>query len=70
MVYASWNGATNVAAWRVAAGAKRDDLRPVGIARRHMFETVIQLSPGHRYASVTALDRAGKSLKRSPTIRL
>ncbi len=70
MVYASWNGATNVAAWRVAAGSERDDLRPVGIARRHAFETVIQLSPGHRYASVTALDRSGKSLKRSPTVRL
>jgi hypothetical protein len=70
MVYASWNGATDVAAWRVAAGSERDHLRPVGIARRHMFETVIQLSPGHRYASVTAVDRAGKPLKRSPTIRL
>jgi Arylsulfotransferase (ASST) len=70
MVYASWNGATNVAAWRVAAGSSRNDLRPVGIARHHAFETVIQLSPGHRYASLTALDRSGKPLKRSPTIRL
>jgi hypothetical protein len=70
LVYASWNGATNVAAWRVAAGSKRDDLRPVGIARRHAFETVIQLLPGYRYASVTALDRSGRPLRRSPTVRL
>jgi len=70
MVYASWNGATDIAAWRVAAGSRHDDLRPVGIARRHAFETVIQLSAGHRYASVTAVDRSGKSLKRSPTIQL
>lgn len=70
VVYASWNGATNVAAWRVAAGPERGDVRPVGIARRHAFETAIQLDPGHRYASVTALDRRGRSLNRSPVVRL
>jgi Arylsulfotransferase (ASST) len=70
MVYASWNGATTITNWQVAAGSTRDEVHPVGIARRHGFETVIPLHPRHRYASVTALDRFGRSLRRSPTIRL
>ena len=56
-VYASWNGATDVASWQVAAGSKHDHLRPLGIARRQGFETVIPLHRELRYASVTALDR-------------
>jgi hypothetical protein len=70
LMYASWNGATGVAAWQVAAGAKRDKLRPLGIARSHGFETVIPLHAEHRYASVTALDRSGRRLRRSPVVQL
>ncbi len=69
-VYASWNGATEVAGWQVAAGSRRDHLRPVGIARRRGFETVIPLHPKLQYASVTALDRAGRRLQHSPVVRL
>jgi outer membrane protein assembly factor BamB len=70
VVYASWNGATKVAGWKVTAGSRRDRLRPLGIAKRHGFETVIPLPAQPRYASVTALDRAGRELRRSPTIQL
>jgi len=70
IVYASWNGATKVAGWKVAAGPRQDKLRPVGIARRHGFETVIPIAVHPGYASVTALDHAGRELRRSPTIQL
>ena len=70
IVYASWNGATEVAGWQVAAGSRRDQLRPLGIAPSRGFETVIPLQVQHRYASVTALDRSGRRLRRSPVVRL
>jgi Arylsulfotransferase (ASST) len=69
-MYASWNGATEVAGWQVTAGSKRDHLHPLGIARRRGFETVIPLHRQLRYASVVALDRFGRRLRRSPTVRL
>ena len=69
-MYASWNGATEVAGWQVAAGARRDELRPLGIAPSRGFETVIPLHAKHRYASVTALDRSGRRLRRSPVVQL
>ena len=70
IVYASWNGATKVAGWKVAAGSGHDQLRALGIAKRHGFETVIPLPAEPRYASVIALDLAGRELRRSPTIQL
>ncbi len=70
IVYASWNGATAVASWKVAAGSSRNELRPLGIGQQRGFETVIPLSAQPQYASVTALDHAGRELRRSPTIRL
>jgi hypothetical protein len=70
MLYASWNGATQVTHWRVEAGSTHDRLRPLGIAARHGFETVIPVPPHHRYASVTALNHVGHPLERSPVIKL
>jgi len=70
VLYASWNGATDVAGWEVNAGAKHNHLRPLGIARRHGFETVIPLKHQPRFASVTPVDRAGKRLRHSPVIRV
>jgi Arylsulfotransferase (ASST) len=70
VMYASWNGATEVSGWQVAAGPRRDDLRPLGIAPSRGFETVIPLYAEHRYASVTALDRTGRRLRRSPVIQV
>jgi Arylsulfotransferase (ASST) len=70
VLYASWNGATNVASWEVNAGSEHNHLRPVGIARRHGFETVIPLQSQIRFASVTPIDRAGKRLRHSKVVRL
>jgi len=70
VVYASWNGATNVTGWQVEAGTRHDQVRPLGLARRHGFETAIPLHPQYRFASVTAVDRCGGRLRRSPVIRL
>jgi hypothetical protein len=70
LVYASWNGATGVAGWRVDAGLRRDELSTVGVARRRGFETVVPLHPDFRFAAVTALDRVGRALARSHTISL
>lgn len=70
LVYASWNGETGVAAWRLNAGATRNSLRPIGIARRHGFETAITLQREARFASVTALDHKGHALGASETLEL
>lgn len=70
LVYASWNGQTGIAGWRVDTGTTRDGLRPVGIARRRGFETGIPLQRGARFASVTAVDHAGHALRASDTIEL
>jgi hypothetical protein len=70
IIYASWNGATEVTGWQVAAGSRRDDLRPLGIAPSRGFETMIPLHAQHRYASVTAVDRSGRRLRRSPVVQL
>jgi hypothetical protein len=69
-LYASWNGATEVTGWQVEAGSRHDQLRPLGIAASHGFETVIPMPPSHRYAAVTALDRVGRRLKRSTIVKL
>jgi hypothetical protein len=70
VLYASWNGATDVAGWEVNAGSRHNHLRPLGIARRHGFETVIPLKRQPRFASVTPVDDKGKRLRRSPVIPL
>ena len=61
-VYASWNGATEVAAWRVLAGASEGALAPVGTAPRTGFETAIALPAAPAagsYFEVQALDASG-----------
>jgi hypothetical protein len=70
LIFASWNGATEVSDWRVNAGPTVDRLRPIGIASWRGFETVIRMRPGHKFVSVTALDSAGRQLSRSDPIRL
>jgi hypothetical protein len=70
LLYASWNGATEVTDWQIEAGSSHDQLRPLGIAASHGFETVIPLQASHRYAAVTALSRTGRRLKRSTVIKI
>jgi hypothetical protein len=70
LVYASWNGATEVFDWRVDAGRAPGRLATVGVARRRGFETVVPLHREFRYATVAAIDRSGTEMARSHTIEL
>jgi hypothetical protein len=66
--YVSWNGATEVAHWRVQAGPRRSDLRTVGVTPRRGFETAINLGTSEGYVAVTALDARGHALGRSSVL--
>jgi hypothetical protein len=61
-VYVSWNGATEVARWRVDTGLQRASLKPVASKTRTGFETAIPLPATAGYLAVTALDATGKAL--------
>jgi Arylsulfotransferase (ASST) len=68
-VYASWNGATDVARWQLVAGANPDKLTVAGTSTaRTGFETAIQTTTSERYLAVRALDPSGRALATSPTI--
>ncbi len=67
-VYASWNGATRVARWRVLTGPSPERLRAVREAGRTGFETAVSAEGGQRYAAVHALDRHGAVLGRSAAV--
>ncbi|HXD54643.1 MAG TPA: arylsulfotransferase family protein [Solirubrobacteraceae bacterium] len=72
-VYASWNGATNVASWRVLAGPSANALQPVGAAPRAGFETAIALGAAPAkgsWVSVQALDATGAVLGVAPARRV
>jgi hypothetical protein len=68
-VYASWNGATLVAGWRVFAGPTPATLQPVAQAARSGFETAIVLPSGTVGPDVTvqALDASGAVIGTAPT---
>jgi EmrB/QacA subfamily drug resistance transporter len=58
-VYASWNGATQVSAWRVLAVTAAGATQPLATHARTGFETSIPVSGGSRRFEVQALDAAG-----------
>ena len=64
-VYASWNGATGVAAWRVFAGSRPSKMPAVATASKRGFETAIN-ARARPYVTVEALDAEGLPLARSP----
>jgi len=68
-VWASWNGATEVARWEVLGGASPDALARVGGAARDGFETVLSVPGGHEYVAVQAVDSAGTVLGTSRTVQ-
>ncbi len=68
-VYASWNGATQVASWRVLGGSSTRTLAPVASAPRGGFETTL-LTPGaESYVAVQALAANGAVLGTSKAIK-
>ncbi len=70
IVYASWNGATEVASWQVLAGSSPTALEPAGGAPRSGFETAIAVpgAPAGSYVAVQALSSAGAVIGTSRTI--
>ncbi len=67
-VYASWNGATEVARWRVLVGNANDDLAVVASAAKRGFETAIPLRSSGKFIAVQALDAKGETLGTSITV--
>lgn len=67
-VYASWDGATDVATWRVLAGSSPSALVPVSQAAFSGFETAIGTSSTQPYFAVQALSATGQLLGTSTTI--
>ena len=68
-VYASWNGATEVASWRVLAGQKESALTRQAEAPKQAFEVAIAVNSTGPYFQAVALDADGKELGRSKVIR-
>ncbi|HEY5389065.1 MAG TPA: arylsulfotransferase family protein [Solirubrobacteraceae bacterium] len=68
-VAVSWNGATQVASWRVLAGASATALAPVLTAPKSGFETTIKASTAGPYVAVQALDASGNVLGTSATVK-
>ena len=71
-MYASWNGATDVASWRVLAGSSPATLTPARSAPRSGFETAISLPAAIAgpYLAVQALDGSGAVLGVSPAVKI
>jgi hypothetical protein len=68
-VFASWNGATEVASWQVLAGSAPEDLKPVASAPRDGFETAIKADISESYVGVRAKDRSGRVLGTSKALK-
>jgi hypothetical protein len=62
-VYVSWNGATEVAKWRLVV-----DGRPAQTIAKSRFENAFPLPAGAKQVAVLALDASGATIGRSKTI--
>lgn len=67
-VYASWNGATGVSAWRVLAGPSPAQLSAIATAPRTGFETAIAVQSAAADFAVQALGPSGQVLSTSATV--
>jgi hypothetical protein len=67
-VSVSWNGATEVASWRVLAGASPSSLQSVATAAKAGFQTTITAPGADRYVAVQALDGSGAVIGTSATV--
>ena len=68
VLYASWNGATEVASWQLQTGKGAAALETALTKPRHGFETALPAASDVSRAAVVALDASGKPLGRSATI--
>jgi hypothetical protein len=67
-VFASWNGATEVAKWQILAGPRAGALSRVATARTQGFETRVDVSSSAAVFAVRALDSKGHVLGRSAAV--
>jgi hypothetical protein len=67
-VYASFNGSTETAYWRVLGGPARNALRPLAIAARNGFETAIPLRNAPAHIAVRALDARKRPIATSRVV--
>ena len=67
-IYASWNGATTVASWKVLAGESAAALTPVASAPWSGFETAISVPSSASTFEVQALDSKGQVLATSAPV--
>jgi hypothetical protein len=67
-VYASWNGATSVASWRVLGGADPTALQSLVTHKIGGFETAIAVPGSPAYVQVQALSSTGAVLGTSVTV--
>jgi hypothetical protein len=70
IVHASWNGATEVASWRVLAGQRPQKLQSQSTIEASGFESSMILPKKYAYVAVQALDSAGHLLDASQTARV
>jgi hypothetical protein len=70
LVYASWNGATQVAGWEVLAGPNARHLKRVADKPRSGFETTIRMRRTYRMFKVRALDARRRVLGTSRSFSL
>ncbi len=64
-LYASWNGATDVASWRVLAGSTPGSLSAIGQEPKTGFETRIAVHSAAAYFAVQPLGSSGNALSTS-----
>jgi hypothetical protein len=70
IVHMSWNGATELASWRVLAGEHPDSLTVRATTPASGFESSTSLPRKYGYVAVQALDAAGRVLGTSPARRV
>ena len=68
VVYASWNGATEVRSWRLLGGSSPRSLRPARTVRAAGFETALAVGGAGTHVAVEALDGADAPLGRSASV--
>jgi len=68
-VAVSWNGATEVASWRVLAGASSSALASVVSATKASFQTTISVPVSAAYVAVQALNGSGAVIGTSATVK-
>jgi hypothetical protein len=69
-LYASWNGATEVATWEVLAGPSPSRLEPLGSVPRDGFETAMVVQTSDPYVAVRAKHHLGKALGTTAAVAL